>query len=207
MKLVNLILATSLNAKLVSAQTRPDLSAYQISRRPTQPKYLNIGAGKWSHVMWHNLDNPSDGYDKSFGLRSERKKMIKHDLMSKKRLPVEDCTVKAVYSSHVVEHLNDVANKFLFSEVYRILFRGGFFRVTCPDMNLFLRMYERGDTKLLAKLNRVEEGKYSKEQMFLNMFFSSLSDLTPKQGIDKVSSEEFKKLNQDHGCRSAQHPY
>ena len=66
-------------------------------------------------------------------------------------------------------------------------------------------MYERGDTKL-AKLNRVEEGKYSKEQMFLNMFFSSLSDLTPKQGIDKVSSEEFKKLNQDHGAAGAQHP-
>ena len=83
--------------------------------------------------------------------------------MSKKRLPVEECTVKAVYSSHVVEHLNDAANKFLFSEVYRTLFPGEFFRVTCPDMNLFLRMYERGDTKLLAKLNGVKEGKYSKE--------------------------------------------
>ena len=96
--------------------------------------------------------------------------MIKHDLMSKKRLPVEECTAKAVYASHVGKHLNDVANEFLFSEVYRILFPGGFFRVTCPDMNLFLRMYERGDTKLLAKLNGVKKGKYSKEQLFLNMF-------------------------------------
>ena len=68
-----------LNAKLKSAQTRLDLSAYEISQRPIQPKYLNIGAGKWSHVMWHNLDNPIDGYNKSFGLLSKRKKMIKHD--------------------------------------------------------------------------------------------------------------------------------
>ena len=30
-----------------------------------------------------------------------------------------------------------------------------------------------------------------------------MSDLTPNHGIDKVSSKEFKKLNQDHGAAGA----
>jgi ubiquinone/menaquinone biosynthesis C-methylase UbiE len=197
---VNKLLTYTINAKLVSAKKKIDLTAYKYSKRPQKPLYLNIGAGMWAHPIWHNLDNPAEGYGKSFGFKNEWKNLIQHDLMEYSKLNIDDNSLEAAYTSHVVEHLNDKANESLFNEVYRILRPGGFFRITCPDLKIFKRMYERGDSRLLAKMNSVPEGKFSNEQLFLNMFISSLSELTPPQEIDKVSNDEFRNLYLNYGC-------
>lgn len=197
---LNKILSNTMNAKLVSAKKKINLSAYNISKRPENPLYVNIGAGKWKHPLWHNLDNPVEGYDKSFGLKSEFKNLIKHDLILQNQLPFKDNSIEAIYCSHVVEHLNDKANEKLYSEINRVLRPGGTFRVTCPDLKLFKRMYERGDSEFLAKMSAVPNEKFSNEQLFLSMFISSLSELIPPQGVEKVSTNEFKSLYSKYGC-------
>ena len=199
---LNKLFTTTMNVKLVSTKKKINFSVYNISKRPKSPLYVNIGAGKWAHPLWHNLDNPVQGYDKSFGYKSEYNSLIKHDLILQDKLPFKDNSLEAIYCSHVIEHLNDKVNTILFREIKRVLRPGGFFRVTCPDLKLFKRMYERGDSEQLAKMNSTPNEKFSNEQLFLNMFISSLSDVTPPQGVEKITDNEFKSLYSKHGCEN-----
>ena len=41
--------------------------------------------------------------------------------------------MKAVYCSHVIEHIEDSYIQALFADVYRVLMSGGVFRIACPD--------------------------------------------------------------------------
>lgn len=116
------------------------LYLYPETERPTRPRYLNVGAGRWSHPFWHNLDNPSDHY-----APMQTAEFISVDLLTKPRLPIEGGTLAAIYSSHVVEHLTDEADASLFAEAYRALESGGIFRITCPDHGMLLDAYRRGD--------------------------------------------------------------
>ena len=55
-------------------------------------------------------------------------------------------SVAAVYSSHMIEHLDrDEARAFL-EEVWRVLSPGGIVRIAAPDLSLLIRDYgETGD--------------------------------------------------------------
>ncbi|MBQ7217109.1 MAG: methyltransferase domain-containing protein [Synergistaceae bacterium] len=48
-------------------------------------------------------------------------------------IPFEANTVKAVYCSHVIEHIEDNYVQAFFADVYRVLMPGGVFRIACPD--------------------------------------------------------------------------
>jgi SAM-dependent methyltransferase len=62
------------------------------------------------------------------------------------RIPCVAGSVAAVYSSHMIEHLDrDEARAFL-EEVWRVLSPGGVVRIAAPDLNLLIRDYgETGD--------------------------------------------------------------
>lgn len=87
---------------------------------------INIGAGRFRLDGWANIDHQSDHY---------KKNNIDHDidLLGYYALPFSSDTVKAVYSSHVIEHLDDNSVIRMIKESYRVLSRGGFLRITCPD--------------------------------------------------------------------------
>jgi len=109
--------------------------------------FLNLGAGKFYHKYWTNIDMGSEQY----------KPVQKHDFINmnfedKQPLPFDDNTIEIVYTSNMIEHLTDDAVAFLFDEVYRLLKQGGFFRITCPDGLLYYRAMALGNTEFYKRV-------------------------------------------------------
>ncbi|MEM9783211.1 MAG: hypothetical protein AAF899_12130 [Pseudomonadota bacterium] len=135
---------------------------------PRQPvRHLNIGSGNWRHPDWHNLDAASTHYAKSFDYGVD----FPHNLLGRTPIAIADDTLKAAYSSHVIEHIDDGAAAFLFADVWRMLQPGGVFRITCPDMGLIFRRYARRDEAFFARFAfRKAWPDLSLEQAFLHCF-------------------------------------
>ncbi len=65
--------------------------------------------------------------------------IVVHDLRT--GIPAEDASADAVYSSHVVEHIDrDQVEGFL-KEIRRVLKPGGILRITTPDLEVMVRNY------------------------------------------------------------------
>ncbi|MCK6186788.1 methyltransferase domain-containing protein [Pseudomonas sp. EYE_354] len=165
-------------------------SAYEETHRPKTPRYLNIGAGSFFHPYWHNLDNPNEYYknDQKDNLN------IQHDLTSRNAIPLEDNSLKVAYTSHVIEHLNDDDVEFLFSEVYRCLQPGGFFRITCPDMGLEYDAYLRGDALFWKWPNAYGVYNTSIEQCFLDHFATALTETHPIKSEQRITNKEIREI-------------
>jgi predicted SAM-dependent methyltransferase len=90
-------------------------------------KYINLGCGSTFHNDWDNFDLfPVEG-------------VRPIDLLAP--LPFENESVKACYSSHVLEHFTrSYAPKFL-AEIFRVLSRGGIVRIVVPDLEQIARLY------------------------------------------------------------------
>jgi predicted SAM-dependent methyltransferase len=92
--------------------------------------FVNVGCGQRFHPDWINLD----GDPVSAGIR-------RYDCREK--LPLEDASVDAVYSSHVIEHLpREVARRFV-RDVFRVLKSGGILRLATPDLEVLAFEYLR----------------------------------------------------------------
>ncbi len=62
---------------------------------------------------------------------------IEYNIITDDKLPFETNSICLAYTSHTIEHLKDEFIQRMFNEVYRCLEKGGVFRVTCPDADLF----------------------------------------------------------------------
>ena len=102
--------------------------------------FLNIGAGRFRHPRWINLDL-RDEYVGRGWLGND----INYDLLSFEPIPVDDGALHCVYSSHVVEHLSDDAVVYLFAQIRRMLRPGGGVRIVCPDIDLAIGAFRRND--------------------------------------------------------------
>lgn len=102
-------------------------------------KYLNIGGGNFEHRAdgWLNLDYP---FEATARKRNWDLIDIKHNLMTRKPLPVPDAVFEGVYTEHCIEHLPIINAYMLFAEAQRILKPQGIFRISCPDADYFLRV-------------------------------------------------------------------
>lgn len=89
---------------------------------------LNLGCGNRFHSEWVNVDLASNSdHVRAFDLR--------------RGLPFADNRFRAVYHSHVLEHLKkDEAPQFL-KACWRVLQSGGHIRVVVPDLERIARLY------------------------------------------------------------------
>jgi len=93
-------------------------------------RFYNVGAGDFYHPYWTNLDFLSDWYADA----RKKKDIIGYDLMTCGPLPIDTGTAEVIYTSHTIEHVTEEAVQNLFNEVYRVLRKGGVFRITTgPD--------------------------------------------------------------------------
>jgi hypothetical protein len=180
------------NAKIVPLN-RPNISLYSCKVRPEQPRYLNIGAGKWAHPLWHNLDNPRLDYEKSLGLAGGLSQLIQHDLTADSAIPLKTGSLRCTFTSHTIEHLDYQSVKRLLTEAHRMLENGGVLRVVCPDIDLFINAYFRGDKNFLVQ-NSQRKNDYSQEseQIVIAQFGSALSTIIEDCGVKKLTSSEFR---------------
>ena len=169
-----------------------DLERYPETERPDTPAYLNIGAGRFTHPLWHNLDNPSDWY-----ADRQQQLNIAHDLMSDEPFPLDSDTLKVAYSSHVIEHLSDQRVAEMFAEVYRVLRPGGFFRVACPDMGYEYDAFARGDYDYFYWRrfpHKVLDRSQPVEQMFLAHFAAACVPKHPDPRLPKYRPEQVREV-------------
>lgn len=85
-----------------------------------EKRFYNIGAGSFFHPYWTNIDYSTNHYQKH-----QKSPFINHNLMDKNPLPLPDNCAEVCYSSHTIEHISTDAAFHMFSEIYRILKRGG----------------------------------------------------------------------------------
>ena len=106
---------------------------------------LNIGACSFKKDGWLNLDKPSPHYQVK-----QAEIDVCHDLMVHEAIQVDSESLVAVYTSHTIEHITDQSVDHLFSEVYRMLEKGGVFRVTCPDIGRCYDAYINKDREYIG---------------------------------------------------------
>lgn len=124
--------------------------------------YLNIGSGIFVRKNWRLMDLCTGGY--------YDKNIVDYDvnLVYKPVFPIADETVDLVYTGHCMEHIGDEAVQHVFNEVYRILKRGGVFRVVVPDASLADDAYRKGD---LAWFQHLYRKNHEFEGMTLEQYY------------------------------------
>lgn len=137
------------------------------------PYKINIGCGMSPTPGWLNFDNSPSvhlskypflvGLLKLFKLIDDTQiafiKFCQHNAINwadvTKKIPLPSQSVAIIYSSHMLEHLDqDEVDKFLI-EVKRILIKGGILRLAIPDLEKFINRYleNRDANEFVSSLN------------------------------------------------------
>lgn len=170
-------------------------------------RFYNIGAGTFRHPYWTNIDLLSEWYAESQdGIDTPGNSFINYNLFSLQPLPLQDEIAEVVYTSHTIEHVNDAAVQNMFNEAYRILKKGGIFRITTPDTDLYYKALLRQDKdfwswrnfldtdEICTRENRYPFNQYSLTQAFIFSFATHISQIIKDDSIPKMSDDEFKEL-------------
>jgi len=142
-------------------------------------RFYNLGAGAFRHPCWTNVDHKSDWYRSVQG-----HDFIEWDLLSLTRIRVADNSAEIVYCSHTIEHITDDAAQNMFNEAFRILKKGGVFRVTTPNIDLEYRAFKEKDRQFFYWK---KDKSFSLHQIFLSHFASSAS--ISDHELDKIFSK------------------
>ena len=166
-----------ISIKRTKKRKKQDLRLYhELYRKNTldNKRFYNIGAGKFFHPYWTNIDKYSDWY-------TDNRIDIEYDLFSHKPLGVGSSTARLIYSSHTFEHLDNQSVQYVLSECYRILANNGGLRVTVPDIDLHYSAYKRGDIYYFSKTPSHSIGYY-----FLHEFATQVCSKFSDDEIDNI---------------------
>jgi len=108
--------------------------------------------------------------------------------ISKSKLPFEDSSVDAIYTSHTLEHVFPDTLDFILSEFYRVLKPEGRLRIVVPDIDLAIRAYLDNDVEFLK-----------------NHRAPSVPDVTPALPIYYLMSWWFSYTLEKNGTRLLHH--
>ena len=152
---------------------------------------LNIGGGRWYLKHWENIDLytwPAVFVD------------YKVDLRTSKELPFPDGCAQRIYTSHLLEHLDDECVLNLLKECNRILKKDGYLRVSVPDMDKVLVAYWHNDVGFFQNDEIFWVGD-SIERRLVNYFASYdkgeytggpvVDDYIVREKISTLSKHEF----------------
>lgn len=183
-------------------------------RKPKIPQRIIIGGGDRNYGPdWHNIEYVTDGFaDKYKTLKQNID--ISHDLTAYKPFPIQDESILAAYSSHVIEHLKEEHIRFILQDTYRILKPGGYFRISCPNMDLYIRAFLEKDMDFFHYRNHPHYVKLgisdSIAGMFLDVFATQLGERSRHYTYEEVRSTiERLGVEQaiEHYCKQADYGY
>jgi predicted SAM-dependent methyltransferase len=167
---------------------------------------LNLGCGATPTDGWVNLDNSiavrlarwpfviralsmariTDSRSYQFA-RIASAKGIKFANASL-HIPCTNGSVEAVYSSHMIEHLDRREAKDFLGEVRRILVPGGVVRIAAPDLGLLVRNYQAlGDAdEFISRTHMCQERPHGVAPRFRMAFLGSRHHLWMYDGRSLV---------------------
>lgn len=109
------------------------------------PERVVIGGGDTFYGSdWHNIEYVTKGYSDKYKTLPKNID-IPLDLSSCPQFPIKDNSLEALFTSHVIEHLEDKHVQNILDNCYRTLNTGGVFRISCPDIDLYLRALRDND--------------------------------------------------------------
>ncbi|MGK4921391.1 hypothetical protein ACSLUB_02550 [Bordetella hinzii] len=117
-----------------------------LARRP----FINFGPGDFRHKYWSTADKIYAGQGGQMWSETRGKTFreaidYRWDMYDRRPLEIDDGSLLIAYASHIVEHAYDEDNDFFFRDVYRLLAKGGIFRITAPNIDLGLQAAKRKD--------------------------------------------------------------
>ncbi len=77
-----------------------------------------------------------------------------HDLT--KKLPWKDNSVDYIYCSHTLEHFTKDDGRYLLSEIYRVLKKGGLTRIIVPDLGIIIDKFNKKEIMAEDLVNCLE---------------------------------------------------
>jgi predicted SAM-dependent methyltransferase len=165
-------------------------------------RFYNISAGAYRgfgggihHPCWTNIDldrswkkTPYSPKDVEYNPKYD----LAHDLLSLQPLPVETSVAEVVHTRFTIASLTDQAAEYMFNEVFRLLKKGGIFRISTPNIDLDYNAYLRNDMSFFYWFG--DDRHVSIEQAFLFHVASQISTLHPDSTQQKISDEQFRGL-------------
>lgn len=188
---------------------------FKIKIERDQPNMLNLGCGLEVHKNFINIDSSPHAFISKmpnfikhiFYNLSEVKNYYSKDqyisLLEKNEffhfnvadnIPVKNESIDAIYSSHLLEHLEkDIAIKLL-EESYRVLKKKGIIRISIPDLDIASKLLNTDDNEKILKkfFYTFENGnEFSRHRFMYN--FTSIKKILLKCGYSQVNRCSFKK--------------
>lgn len=174
--------------------------------------HFGFGGGFW-HPCWTNIDYFFPTGMKPF-LDSEYE--MAHDLLGLSALPLPSSCAELVQTQYTIEHITNEAAEVLFREVYRILKRGGVFRVVVPNVELDYVAYLHKDRHYFSWIDIFSKpeqyrslhlnmplNRVSLEQVFLVHFAANTSLIHEDGAPERISDEEFKEVFSEYNLKDA----
>jgi predicted SAM-dependent methyltransferase len=108
--------------------------------------YLNVGAGRFRHSHWTNLDLKESDLSVDW-IGND----INHDLLANTKIPLEDNSLDAIYASHVMEHIPQNSVEHFFRDAKRMLKPGSIMRISVPNTDLAINAFLRDDKRFFEE--------------------------------------------------------
>lgn len=119
-------------------------------------KFTHIFIFWWNHVPLHRswklkqkLEIGSGSIRRDGWISSDYRPGCDLMLDITRKWPFSNGGIDELYCCHVLEHFDHKELKFILSEAYRVLSPGGRFRISVPDLDIFLKAYTEKDTSIL----------------------------------------------------------
>ena len=157
---------TIVYGKFVRLFTRP-----QFPKLDNGATYLHLGCGSVNHPKFINIDGipaPHIHYVRSIENLS----------------PFEDNSVDLVYACHCLEHFPYATVPKVVAEWFRVLKQGGILRLSVPDFDLLLNIYNNNEKDVNTILSPLMGGQNYKFNFHLTVFtHSSLETILKNAGF------------------------
>ncbi len=159
--------------------------------------FVNFGSGSFSHKFWKNFDYPgtSEYYKRIQGI--QYKDFTPIDLCAENLiLPFKNNSVKLIYCSHTLEHLEKKKAIRFLKECARVIENNGVMRIVLPDIKKIadnLKIAVKQDSSLIKKAKNLAyyictPSKKLKSTLITNLVIKS------KYNPNKISKEISKKI-------------
>jgi predicted SAM-dependent methyltransferase len=112
---------------------------------------LQIGAQSNSIGEWLNVDIHPKSESVAYMDATER-------------FPFEDNTFDYVFSEHMIEHITFQQGRFMLTECFRVLKKGGTIRISTPDLAFLIQLYQQQKSNLQTQYIHFSTERYFKNQ-------------------------------------------